>query len=147
VQPAVETGFDEDGALASFLPTVLDGVPLGWVLVSSLDSGATNPGSSTIGTATSAFASEVDWTAAGLLLPAGRVTELLDAGSLFYGFDEVVVFGDKSAAQLAGAPPVFTTDHEPLPPDTLRAVSEYIQHHSALAIAADGVGVRWFRVL
>lgn len=141
----IQTGFDDEGALDSFLPAILAEVPHGWVLISRLDSDDANPSSETIRSATARFASEVEWTDAGLLVPTGRISELLDATSLFFGFDEVVIFEDRPAARLASAPPIFTTDHEPLATETERRINEYLEASSARAIAADGVGVRWFR--
>ncbi len=86
---------------------------------------------------------QIEWTAAGLLIPGSRVGGVLDQGRFFNGFDEVVIFDQKPMM----LPPIesrFATD-EAVPERGLVELGAYLEHHGAVAAAGDGAGLVWIR--
>jgi hypothetical protein len=137
------SGFDPDGDVPGFLrglPGRLEGK---WVLAARLDSALPSPDSPTIKDATWEFADQIEWTAAGLLIPGSRVESVLDQGRLFNGFDEVVIFDQKPIM----APPIETrfTSDEAVPDRVLADLGAYLERHGAVAAAGDGAGLVWIR--
>lgn len=139
----VEVGFVPDGSIPEFLAELPGGLDGRWILIAWLDSGPLNRESPTLRRAVAAFAEEIEWSAAGLLVPGHHVAAVLAEDTLFAGFDEVVVFDHKPAG-IMPAPDVFTSDVE-LSDETARAVCRYLERCDAAAAAGDGVGLRWFR--
>jgi hypothetical protein len=139
----VEVGFVSDGSIPQFLAELPGGLDGRWVLIAWLDSGPVNRESPTVRRAVAAFAEDVEWSAAGLLVPGHHVAAVLGEDALFFGFDEVVVFDHKPAG-LTPAPAVFTSDVA-LSDEAAGAVCRYLEGCDAVTAAGDGVGLRWFR--
>jgi hypothetical protein len=137
------SGFDPDGDVPEFLrglPGRLEGK---WVLVARLDSAPPSPYSPTIKDATWRFADQIEWTAAGLLIPGSRVEGILDQSRFFNGFDEVVSF-DQKPIMVPPIEPRFTAD-EAAPDRVLAELGAYLERHGPVAAAGDGAGLVWIR--
>jgi hypothetical protein len=140
---AVEVGFVPDGSIPQFLSELPTGLDEHWILIPWLDSGPINRESPTIRRAVAAFAQDVEWSDAGLVLRGCHVAAVLDQDTLFAGFDEVVVFDHKPSG-LTRVPVVFTSDAD-LSDEATSALCSYLDRCDAVAAAGDGVGLRWFR--
>jgi hypothetical protein len=134
-------GSDTEGSIPDFLAGFPGGLEERWVLITRLDSGPPVPESPTIRRVLATFADELEWTAAGLLVPGHRLRDV-DCDALFHGFDEVVLFDVKPAGL---APPTSFTSDGSLSPDASRELRTYLETTRALAAAGDGTGLHWFR--
>jgi hypothetical protein len=102
-------GFEAHDGVPDLLANLPGCLDERWVLVARLDSAPPVRESPTIAEAVAAFADEVDWTPAGVVLPGPGAARVVESDKLFYGFDEVVVFEDKPTG-LVPPPVVFTSD-------------------------------------
>lgn len=137
-----KTGYSEDGSVPEFLAAFPRGLRNRWVLIPRLDSAPAQPKSLTVARAFHSPAGTIEWTGGGLLVEGTDLEAVIAENTLFYGFDEVVVF-DHRPVTITSPPTIFTTDAS-LSDAAVRGLCAYLEAHSAVAAAGDGVGLRWF---
>jgi hypothetical protein len=139
---AFDTGYSEEGCVPEFLARFPGGLEVRWILIPWLDSAPAQPESLTIARAFHSSAGTIEWTAGCLLAESNALEALVAEDSLFYGFDEVVIF-DRRPVKITSPPAVCTTDTS-LSEAAVDELCAYLAAHAATAAAGDGVGLRWF---
>jgi hypothetical protein len=138
----VASGLNPSGTLGEFLAELRRGEDVHWVLAPLLGGRIPDSTSTAIGRDLEMIEGELEWTSAGLVLPAWRATQLFHARQLFDRFDELIMFTQRPK-DLGPVPVVFTSD-KPSSDEMLSAVMTYMRRHTAVAAASDGQGLRWF---
>lgn len=128
--------------MPEFLAAFPGGLQGRWVLIPWLDSAPAQPKSLTVARAFHSATGNIEWTAGGLLVNGPDLENVIAEDSLFYGFDEVVVF-DRRPVTITFPPALFTTDAS-LSEAAVRGLCAYLEAHTAVAAAGDGLGLRWF---